>query len=136
MEFRLLGPVQAITGDGRQTDLGRPVPADTLITRPRDHQPATARDLPHGYASKLRAHLTTPTGAVDDTPAMPPAHEHGYRLPVARHQGDAHCFHDDLAAARALPPATWPQRCGCCAKRWPTGTPTVVPATTYARPNH
>ncbi|MFF4198301.1 BTAD domain-containing putative transcriptional regulator [Nonomuraea sp. NPDC001831] len=120
MEFRLLGPVQAITGDGRQTDLGppmhrlllavllaadgRPVPADTLITRLWDHQPATARDLLHGYASKLRARLTTPTGAVDDTPAMPPAHEHGYRLPVARHQVDAHRFHDALAAARALPP--------------------------------
>ena len=82
MEFRILGPVEAYTG-ARRLDLGprmhrlllaillaegRLVTTDQLIDRIWDDDPpVSARDLLHGYASKLRARLNAATGAGPDS---------------------------------------------------------------------
>jgi DNA-binding SARP family transcriptional activator/tetratricopeptide (TPR) repeat protein len=114
MEFRVLGPVEIRAGDqlidaghARRRavlavlllDLGRPVPAETLIDRVWGNDPpASVRNLLYGYVARLRTALAS---ALDDAVTLSRG-SGGYRLQADAEQLDLARFRrlvDEAAAA-------------------------------------
>lgn len=109
MDFRLLGAVEARTGDAvvdlgpsvRRAvlavlllDAGRPVPIETLIDRLwQDRPPERARDTLYSYLSRLRAVLSPIPGAAVERRSG------GYAITVDPARVDLHRFRDLVSKA-------------------------------------
>jgi DNA-binding SARP family transcriptional activator len=115
MKFRVLGPVEfrdadrlIDAGHARQRavlailllDLGRPVPAETLIDRVwGDNTPASVRSVLYGYVARLRTALgNAPDGSVTLT-----RHSGAYLLQARPEQLDLHEFRRVVAEAAGSP---------------------------------
>jgi DNA-binding SARP family transcriptional activator/tetratricopeptide (TPR) repeat protein len=113
VEFRVLGPVEvrvagrpAGAGHSRQRavlavlllELGRAVPAETLIDRVwGEHPPASVRNVLYGYVGKLRAVI----GAIGDPDVKLVRRPGGYQLEAGGDRLDLHRFRGLVAAAGA-----------------------------------
>jgi DNA-binding SARP family transcriptional activator/tetratricopeptide (TPR) repeat protein len=115
MEFRVLGPIEfrhagqlIDTGHARQRavlavlllDLGRPVPAETLIDRVwGEKTPASVRSVLYGYVARLRAAL----GSAAEAGVTLTRHSGAYLLQASPEQLDLYEFRRVVAEAGGSP---------------------------------